>query len=82
MNPICCRDGEVMDKNLTGIVVYKLSPGNHDHIDWAMNGDRFRCPQCGNEILAAFGKMLFDYDVPQDQLHFMRLNAKEAVELK
>jgi len=51
------------------------------NIDFIVRGDRYRCPKCGCEIVCGFGQRMLDYEVPQEELKRMILNAPEAIEI-
>lgn len=69
------------DGNLTIVHLDRLLAINPYDIDFAVKGDKYRCPECGYEIVTGFGREMLDYDVPQDVLKQIVVNATEAIEI-
>jgi len=73
---------EKLKKNLTIIHTDRMMDIDPTRIDFIVRGDKYKCPDCGYEVVLDFGRMMIDYQVPQEQLKKMVTNASEVVEIR
>jgi len=85
MLPVCVKCGREMRCAKNEVVVYhpfESNTGVGDAIDFAVMGDKFKCPDCGIEIVVNFGKqMLATMSDHQEHLQKIVDAAEETVRI-
>jgi len=75
MLPVCVKCGREMRCAKNEVVVYhpfESNTGVEDAIDFAVIGDKFKCPGCGIEIVVNFGKQI-PAVMPDPQEHLQKI---------
>jgi len=86
VSPVCAKCGREMVCWRNGVVVWHptepVKGDPMDDIDFVVIGDKYRCPDCGSEVVVDFSSLLMTPPFKQNLLREIVEKAKEKVQIR